>query len=79
MHFESIGVRAYVANHKSDCGFSSLAKRCSVRRESVKLHDSGKGDDNRPAKTLNEVGDHAQRGKKNIGIQDEDGVSWHEL
>jgi hypothetical protein len=50
-----------------------------VRGEFIRLHDGRKGDDNCPAKTLDEMGDHGQGGKKDVSIQDKDSVSWHEL
>jgi hypothetical protein len=52
---------------------------CWVQSESIKLLEGGKGDVNCLAKTLNEMSDHGQGGKKDVSIQDKDGVSWNEL
>jgi hypothetical protein len=47
-----------MANDESDGCFGGVAERCWVQSEAVKLHDSGKGNDNCPAKTLDKMSDH---------------------
>ena len=49
-----------------------------VAHETIELHDHGKRNDNGPLKALDQRRDHLQRGKKNVGVDDQNGVPWHD-
>jgi hypothetical protein len=63
-------LHCYIYNYKCDHSFGSITERCWVLSKSVKLHDSGKGDDNCPEIMLDEMDDHGHGGKKDVRIRD---------